>query len=237
LKRKLTREPTIQEVKNEEAEAGRHTDLRPVVPSAATPLAIQARINEARRLQQLRDEKYAQQQRDVVALVEDMKAIGVTEPYSNNGQLLLEWKNRPHKRVPKEKDKEDNEEAKADGDSSFGPYSPMATSELGVDEVNPEPDSDEAKKFEEAFKREKERKQPDRERMERNRSRNLALGLTKMSSFWFSQIDIIEGCWATEWQKAEKMTLYNSLAGVVTVILEALLGFLDENTFALPRSQ
>ncbi|KAI3576549.1 hypothetical protein IWW34DRAFT_746490 [Fusarium oxysporum f. sp. albedinis] len=48
-----------------------------------------------------------------------------------------------------------------------------------------------------------------------------------MDIYWFCQVDIYQGFWATPWRP--DVPIQTSLVGAVTVILEALLGFLEEN--------
>jgi hypothetical protein len=48
--------------------------------------------------------------------------------------------------------------------------------------------------------------------------------------FWLCQMDIFYGYWATPWQHPSTVPLQPSLVGAVTVILEALLGVLDEKS-------
>ncbi|KAI1178268.1 hypothetical protein F4777DRAFT_110885 [Nemania sp. FL0916] len=74
--------------------------------------------------------------------------------------------------------------------------------------------------------REKERRERDDAREERNRARNRAVGLTWVDMFWLCQTDVMAGSWATPWE--EHLPISSALDGAVTVILEALLGFLDE---------
>ncbi|KAI1110094.1 hypothetical protein F5Y14DRAFT_383073 [Nemania sp. NC0429] len=79
--------------------------------------------------------------------------------------------------------------------------------------------------------REKERQERDQARDERNRRRNRAVALTKVDMFWLCQTDVMSGSWATPWE--EHLPISSALDGAVTVILEALLGFLDEKTSLL----
>jgi hypothetical protein len=98
------------------------------------------------------------------------------------------------------------------------------------DEEPPKPTTAE----EEARMREEERqrlrKQRDDERAERNNARNRAVHLTRVDLFWLCQMNIFQGFWATPWHDNESMPLQSALVGAVTVILEALLGFLDETS-------
>ncbi|KAI1750324.1 hypothetical protein F4782DRAFT_509956 [Xylaria castorea] len=76
--------------------------------------------------------------------------------------------------------------------------------------------------------REKERRERDQTRDDRNRARNRAVDLTKVDMFWLCQTDAMSGTWATPWEA--HLPISSALDGAVTVILEALLGFLDEGT-------
>ncbi|KAI0449710.1 hypothetical protein F5B21DRAFT_508936 [Xylaria acuta] len=76
--------------------------------------------------------------------------------------------------------------------------------------------------------REKERRERDQARDDRNRARNRAVDLTKVDMFWLCQTDAMSGTWATPWES--HLPISSALCGAVTVILEALLGFLDENS-------
>lgn len=83
-----------------------------------------------------------------------------------------------------------------------------------------------------AFAREAERQQRreerELERDKRNKSRGNVVSLDRMDMYWFCQVDIYQGFWATPW--ASVAPLETSLVGAITVILEALLGFLEEKT-------
>ncbi|KAI0543867.1 hypothetical protein F4679DRAFT_566994 [Xylaria curta] len=76
--------------------------------------------------------------------------------------------------------------------------------------------------------REKERRERDQARDDRNRRRNRAVDLTKVDMFWLCQTDVMSGTWATPWET--HLPISSALDGAVTVVLEALLGFLDEGT-------
>ncbi|KAI0860804.1 hypothetical protein F4860DRAFT_188190 [Xylaria cubensis] len=76
--------------------------------------------------------------------------------------------------------------------------------------------------------REKERRERDQARDDRNRKRNRAVDLTKVDMFWLCQTDAMSGTWATPWEP--HLPISSALDGAVTVVLEALLGFLDEGT-------
>ncbi|TGJ82438.1 hypothetical protein E0Z10_g6313 [Xylaria hypoxylon] len=74
--------------------------------------------------------------------------------------------------------------------------------------------------------REKERRERDQARDDRNRARNRAANLKKVDMFWLCQTDAMSGTWATPWEP--HLPISSALDGAVTVILEALLGFLDD---------
>lgn len=76
--------------------------------------------------------------------------------------------------------------------------------------------------------RQKVRKRRDNERIDRNNARDRAAYLSGVDMFWFCQMDIFRGYWATPWHDPSHVTLQTCLVGAVTVILEVLLGFLDD---------
>ncbi|KAG9252138.1 uncharacterized protein F5Z01DRAFT_251305 [Emericellopsis atlantica] len=98
-------------------------------------------------------------------------------------------------------------------------------------EKEPPPVTDEAY---EARDREKEREEAKLARGEARHKRNLArtqvMRMTRVDVFWLSQVDITGGQWVTPWHDAECLPLSAAAAGGITVILEALLGFLDEKS-------
>ncbi|PQE32230.1 modin protein [Rutstroemia sp. NJR-2017a WRK4] len=99
-----------------------------------------------------------------------------------------------------------------------------------------EPTSEE----DEALKRERERirlqKQRQDEREERNQARLKAVDLTKVGMFWMCQMDIFYGYWATSWHNFPDVPSTTALVGATTVILEALLGFLDGKSLVYTNS-
>lgn len=95
----------------------------------------------------------------------------------------------------------------------------------------PEPTTEEEAAHEREKMREKERRERDQARDERNHRRNRAVALTKVDMFWLCQTDVMSGSWATPWE--QHLPISSALNGAVTVILEALLGFLDENSSLL----
>ncbi|KAF1815781.1 hypothetical protein P152DRAFT_446800 [Eremomyces bilateralis CBS 781.70] len=76
---------------------------------------------------------------------------------------------------------------------------------------------------EKALKRELQRRR-------RNREREADIGLQDVCPFWWSQIDTIDGPWATPWKKNLGVPTEDALVGGIMVVLEALLGFLDEDS-------
>ncbi|KAI0098150.1 hypothetical protein GGR51DRAFT_436091 [Nemania sp. FL0031] len=88
------------------------------------------------------------------------------------------------------------------------------------------PTAEEEAAYEREKLREKERRERDQARDDRNRDRNQAVALTKVDMFWLCQVDMMSGTWATPW--ARHLPISSALDGAVTVVLEALLGFLDE---------
>ncbi|WAO94569.1 Hypothetical protein NCS54_01215800 [Fusarium falciforme] len=80
--------------------------------------------------------------------------------------------------------------------------------------------------FEREAERHQRREERELERDKRNKSRGNVVSLDRMDMYWFCQVDIYQGFWATPW--ASVAPLQTSLVGAITVILEALLGFLEE---------
>ncbi|RSL86804.1 hypothetical protein CEP51_002590 [Fusarium floridanum] len=96
------------------------------------------------------------------------------------------------------------------------------------------PKSEEEMAREREAERQRRRKERESERDRRNRSRRNALSLERMDMYWFCQVDIYQGFWATPWESAAPAQ--TSLVGAITVILEALLGFLEESTSLIYRA-
>ncbi|KAF5724607.1 hypothetical protein FMUND_650 [Fusarium mundagurra] len=92
-------------------------------------------------------------------------------------------------------------------------------------EPTPETKEDKARAREAERRRRREEREVERDR--RNRSRGNVVSLNRMDMYWFCQVDIYQGFWATPWRS--DVPTDTSLVGAVTVILEALLGFLEEN--------
>ncbi|KAF4435276.1 hypothetical protein FACUT_7305 [Fusarium acutatum] len=90
-----------------------------------------------------------------------------------------------------------------------------------------EPETNEDKAHAREAERRRRREEREIERDRRNRSRGNVVSLNRMDMYWFCQVDIYQGFWATPWRS--DVPTDTSLVGAVTVILEALLGFLEEN--------
>ncbi|KAF5536686.1 hypothetical protein FNAPI_11678 [Fusarium napiforme] len=90
-----------------------------------------------------------------------------------------------------------------------------------------EPETKEDKAHAREAERRRRREERELERDRRNRSRGNVVSLNRMDMYWFCQVDIYQGFWATPWRP--DVPTDTSLVGAVTVILEALLGFLEEN--------
>ncbi|RTE83589.1 hypothetical protein BHE90_001851 [Fusarium euwallaceae] len=95
------------------------------------------------------------------------------------------------------------------------------------------PKKEEERAREREAERQQRRAERERERDRRNRSRRNALSLGQMDMYWFCQMDICQGFWATPWESAAPAE--TSLVGAITVILEALLGFLEEGASLIYR--
>ncbi|KAJ4044671.1 hypothetical protein NW761_008415 [Fusarium oxysporum] len=98
---------------------------------------------------------------------------------------------------------------------------------LGSEPSNPTPETKEDKAHAREAERRHRREERELERDRRNMSRMNVVFLNRMDMYWFCQVDIYQGFWATPWKP--DVPIQTSLVGAVTVILEALLGFLEEN--------
>jgi hypothetical protein len=170
------------------------------------------RVQQARALQAARAERLAQIQRDKDLVEDSMKRGAITSPYDeavgHKTPLLLTY-------YP------------ANGDNSAGD----TQEERGKDDDKEEQDNDQPTKEEEdarqrELERAREREARERERDERNKARNRATTLHYVDIYWFSQMDVMRGYWATSWHNPDRTPIYSSLTGCVTVVLEALLGFM-----------
>ncbi|KAF5648558.1 hypothetical protein F52700_874 [Fusarium sp. NRRL 52700] len=97
-----------------------------------------------------------------------------------------------------------------------------------------EPETKEDKAHAREAERRRRREEREQERDRRNRSRGNVVSLNRMDMYWFCQVDIYQGFWATPWRS--DVPIDTSLVGAVTVILEALLGFLEENVSLVYRN-
>lgn len=173
---------------------------------------LSERAQTAKRLQAMRAEKLCQVQRDK-EVVENLVKRGVLpsleldEAARQRSQLLLT--NYAH-----------NEQASVS--SSAGD----TTKENGAGEDNGEENStkEEREAYDREVKRERQRFERDKARDERNKARNRAIGLEHVDMYWMSQMNVMRGYWATPW---DHIPMYTALTGCVTVVLEALLGFME----------
>jgi hypothetical protein len=168
---------------------------------------LSERVQTAKKLQATRAEKLRQIQHDKEIVEESVKRGVIHSPhdevllltnYAHNGKEAGEGSSQ-------EATKE-NEENK-DG----GKEKPIKVEQ-------------EAQKRE--SRRARDRKQRDTERDRRNRARNQSFQLDKVDLYWMSQMDVMRGHWATPWHRPPTTPVYSALTGCVTVVLEALLGFL-----------
>lgn len=74
-----------------------------------------------------------------------------------------------------------------------------------------------------------QREQREKERKERQLLGDRVASMTGMDMFWFCQVDIYQGFWATEWPRTQGTPLQAALVGGITVVLECLLGFLPND--------
>ncbi|KAF4335801.1 hypothetical protein FBEOM_10327, partial [Fusarium beomiforme] len=98
--------------------------------------------------------------------------------------------------------------------------------ELGSGPSRPTAETEEDKARAREAERHQRREERELERDRRNKSRGNVVSLNRMDMYWFCQVDIYQGFWATPWMS--DAPLETSLVGAITVILEALLGFLEE---------
>lgn len=92
---------------------------------------------------------------------------------------------------------------------------------------SPTPKTEEELAREREIERQRKREERERERDRRNNSRGRTVALQQMDLYWFCQVDVYQGFWATPWES--NTPHQTSLVGAITVILESLLGFLEEN--------
>jgi len=96
-----------------------------------------------------------------------------------------------------------------------------------------EPTAEEEDAREREKKREKQRLERNEDRHRRNLARDQAVALTNVNVFWLCQMDVTPGFWATPWHNPHLIPMTSTIDGAVTVVLEALLGFLDNGTSLL----
>ncbi|PQE07251.1 hypothetical protein CJF31_00004971 [Rutstroemia sp. NJR-2017a BVV2] len=171
---------------------------------------LSERVQTAKKLQATRAEKLRQVRHDK-EIVQDSVKRGVIHPphkeaAGQRSQLLLT--NYAHNE--KDASKEDEEE----------------------DEGGSKPTKEEQEAQERESKRAQDRIQRDNEREERNQARNRSFQLDKVDLYWMSQMDVMRGYWATPWHRPSTTPVYSALSGCVTVVLEALLGFLGSEYIA-----
>lgn len=172
---------------------------------------LSERAQTAKRLQAVRAEKLRQVQRDKKVVENSVKRGALPSPLDEaagrRSQLLLT--SYAH-----------NEQAAIDGSPGD------ATKDHGPGEDYGEEKStkEEREAYDREVKRERERVEREKARDKRNKARNRAIGLEHVDMYWMSQMDVMCGYWATPWQH---ISMYTSLTGCVTVVLEALLGFME----------
>ncbi|KAI1159133.1 hypothetical protein F5B18DRAFT_39789 [Nemania serpens] len=172
----------------------------------STPASERARL--ARERQDARAERLRQIQEDKIAVDNVVKRGAMGSPYEEAEGMLRH--------------------SRSGGPLLLTNYAHFPGKELPA---GSEPTSEEEAAHEREKMREKERRERDQARDERNRRRNRAVALTKVDMFWLCQTDVMSGSWATPWQ--QHLPISSALDGAVTVVLEALLGFLDEGASLL----
>ncbi|KAK4163207.1 hypothetical protein QBC43DRAFT_320176 [Cladorrhinum sp. PSN259] len=174
------------------------------------------RVQAAKALQASRAAKLRELQNDKKLVQDSMKRGVMTSPYDEakaitagagmNGQYLLPYNPDPSPPQP-------HDQPTASSNTEPGDP-PNATTE---EELARERES----------KRAQDREAREREREKRNKAREQAENLTFVDVYWFSQIDVLHGYWATPWHNEWTGTpSHGALTGCITVVLEALLGFL-----------
>ncbi|PGH19259.1 hypothetical protein AJ80_04124 [Polytolypa hystricis UAMH7299] len=203
-----SRQPTVDDVADDGSEnRPDHRSQRPdVLTIEEKPPSLdfdtKERMRIAKERQAERTAKIETIEKDKALVEESVKRGAMASPYDLDRLLLTE---KPHY-DPKEKevDQSPSEEK--------GP--------------RPTPDEDEAREREE--ERQRVRQQRDDERDERHKSHVRSAYLVNVDAYWLCQMDIFDGFWATPW--VEFCMTDAALTGAVTAILEAFLGFLDENS-------
>lgn len=185
---------------------------------------LSERVQTAKKLQATRAEKLRQIQRDKEIVEDTVKRGVIRSPYNeaegkSNQFLLINYAHN--------------------GEEVGGGNSQDATKEdeEDKDEAKEKPTKEEQEAQERELTRKRERMERETARDKRNRTRNLALGLRNVDLYWMSQIDVMRGYWATPWRGPPKTPLYSALTGCVTVVLEALLGFLGSEYVVYASSQ
>jgi hypothetical protein len=185
---------------------------------------LSERAQTAKKLQATRAEKLRQIQRDKKMVEDTVKRGVIRSPYNEaegrSTQLLLT--NYAH-----------NWEEVGGGNSQD------ARKEDGEDkdEAKEKPTKEEQEAHERESKRERERMERETAREKRNDTRNQAARLLDVDLYWMSQMDVFCGYWATPWHKSPITPLYPTLTGCVTVVLEALLGFLGSEYIVYTDNQ
>jgi len=174
---------------------------------------LSERVQTAKKLQATRAEKLRQVQRDKEIVEDSVKRGAIHPPYDEaSGQrtqlLLTDYAHNGDQ---------------AGGGSSRDAWSASRNGPLP--EEKPTKEEQEARERE--SKRNLERREREVARNQRNRARNRASRLQNVDLYWMSQMDVMRGYWATPWHSPYNTPLYSALTGCVTVVLEALLGFLE----------
>lgn len=173
--------------------------------SSSTLLSDRARL--ARERQDARAEKLNQIEKDKIVVDNVVKRRAMISPYKEAKAML----------GPPREEKQ--------GPFLLTNYPHFPDKELPA---GLEPTAEEEAAHEREVAREKGRHERDEAREDRNRARHRAVDLVKVDMFWLCQTDVVSGGWATPWYGS--IPIPSALDGAVTVILEALLGFLDEDS-------
>ncbi|KAK0625152.1 hypothetical protein B0T17DRAFT_532085 [Bombardia bombarda] len=172
------------------------------------------RVKTAKDLQAARTERLLKIQQDRELVEESVKRQAMSSPYEEAATAVDATRNT--RSLPLLL-------------TNYAHNQPSASTE----DAQPKPTTEEEEAASRERMREQQRLQRDEERVERNRARHQAVGLLGVNMFWLSQVDIFAGRWATPWHDPELIPIDTALDGAVTVVLEALLGFLDVGTSLL----
>ncbi len=210
---RLHRRATVEDTLDEDAERRSViSDQGPIVEEKApiVNMQLEARKETAKTRQALRSAKVQEIEKDKRLVEESIQRGAMISPYKPIQRLLIT--DKPHNAMTNKADLLNDPNSSDNDDEKKKPQSTSA--------------EEEARSREE--ERQRLRRQRDDEREKRNKFRFDAVHMTKVDPFWICQMDIFQGFWATPWHG--DIPLQSDCVGAISVILEALLGFLDETS-------